>query len=172
MKWLLPILLLMTSPLMAQQKSNSGTLTDAVRAFNGGDYEKASSLFETVLATDPKNQAAQNYMRMIQAQQKNTSSLPAALKKINLPKVEFQEVTAKEAFNYISQQVRTQTGGKQTVNVVWMVPEGKEKNVTLSLQNIPAFEALRYIADASDLELQYDNFAVKVKPQAAPAAAN
>jgi alkyl sulfatase BDS1-like metallo-beta-lactamase superfamily hydrolase len=167
MKWLLPILLLMTSPLMAQQKAGSGTLNDAVRAFHGGDYEAASALFETVLASDPKNQAAQKYMRMIQAQQKNASSLPATLKKVNLPKVEFQEASPKEAFDYIAQQVQKQTAGKQSVNIVWMVPEGQEKKVTLSLQNIPAFEALRYIADAADLQLEYDNFAVKIRPAAA-----
>ena len=163
MKRFLPILLLMTSPLMAQ-KAGTGTLNDAVRAFHGGDYETASSLFQAVLASDPKNQAAQNYMRMIQAQQKNNSSLPANLKKVILTKVEFQEASPKEAFEYVAQQVQKQTGGKQTVNVVWMVPEGLEKKVTLTLQNIPAFEALRYIGDASDLQLEYDNFAVKVKP--------
>jgi hypothetical protein len=169
MKRFLPILLLMTSPLLAQ-KSNSGTLNDAVRAFHGGDYETASSLFEVVLANDPKNQAAQNYMRMIRAQQKNGSSLPANLKKVILPKVEFQEASPKEAFEFVSQQVQKQTGGKQSVNVVWMVPEGQEKKVTLSLQNIPAFEALRYIGDASGLQLEYDNFAVKIKPAAAAPA--
>jgi hypothetical protein len=163
MKRFLPILLLMTSPLMAQ-KSNSGALTDAVRAFHGGDYETASSLFQAVLASDPKNQAAQNYMRMIQAQQKNGSTLPANLKKVILPKVEFNDASPKEAFEFVAQQVQKQTGGKQTVNVVWMVPEGQEKKITLKLQSIPAFEALRYIGDAAGLQLEYDTFAVKVKP--------
>lgn len=161
-RFLLP-LLLMTSPLMAQ-KAGPGVLNDAVRAFHGGDYETASALFQTVLASDPKNQAAQNYMRMIQAQQKSGNSLPAALKKILLPKVEFQDATPREAFDYIAQQVQKQSGGKQSVNVVWMVPEGLGKRVTLSLQNIPAFEALRYISEASGLQLEYDNFAVKIKP--------
>jgi hypothetical protein len=163
MKRFLPILLLMTSPLLAQ-KAGTGTLNDAVRAYHGGDFETASSLFQVVLANDPRNQAAQNYMRMIQAQQKNTSSLPAALKKVILPKVEFQEASPKEAFDYVAQQVQKATGGKQSVNVVWMVPEGQEKKVTLSLQNIPAFEALRYVGDAANLQLEYDNFAVKIKP--------
>lgn len=168
-RFLLPLLLL-SSPLMAQ-KAGSSVLNDAVRAFHGGDYETASALFQTVLASDPKNQAAQNYMRMIQAQVKSGSSLPAALKKIMLPKVDFTDASAREAFEYVAQQVQKQTGGKQTVNVVWMVPEGQDKRVTLSLQNIPAFEALRYIGEAAGLQLEYDNFAVKIKPADPSAAA-
>lgn len=163
MKRFLPILLLMTSPLLAQ-KTNSGVLSDAVRAYHGGDYETATSLFEAVLAGDPKNQAAQNYLRMIQADKKKGSSLPANLKKVILPKVEFEDASPKEAIEFVAQQVQKQTGGKQTVNVVWMVPEGQEKKITLRLQNIPAFEALRYIGDAAGVQLEYDTFAVKIKP--------
>lgn len=159
----------MTSPLLAQ-KNGSAVLNDAVRAFHGGDYETATALFQTVLASDPKNQAAQNYLRMIQAQGKAGSSLPAVLKKIMLPKVEFSDASAREAFEYVAQQVQKQTAGKQSVNVVWMVPEGQDKRVTLSLQNIPAFEALRYIGEAAGIQLEYDNFAVKIKP-AVPATA-
>jgi hypothetical protein len=167
MKRFLPFLLLMAGPLLAQ-RSDSNTLNDAVRAFHGGDYETAGALFEVVLAKDPKNQAAQNYMRMINAQLKNSSALPATLKKIILPKVEFQEASPREALEHVSQLVQKQTDGKQSVNVVWMVPEGQERKVTLSLQNIPAFEALRYIGDAAGLQLEYDAYAVKIKP--APAA--
>lgn len=169
MKRFFLLFVLAASPLLAQ-KSGSNLMLDAVRAYNGGDYGAATTMFQSVLASDPKNLAAQNYLRMIQAQQKSGNSLSASLKKIILPKVEFQEASAREAFDYVVQQVRKQTNGKQNVNLVWMVPEGAEKKVTLSLQGIPAFEALRYISEASNLEIQYDNFAVKVRP-AAPAPA-
>jgi hypothetical protein len=168
MKWFSLFFLLTISLLPAQTKANKADFQQAVRAYNGGDLETARTLLESVVANDPKNQAAQNYLRMIQAQQKDRSSLSANLKKIILPKVQFQETTAREAVTFVAQQVSKQTNGKQTVNVVWMVPSDQEKTVTLSLENIPAFEVLRYIADASDLELTYDNYAVKVKPAAAP----
>lgn len=168
MKWILPLLLLSVTALTAQQKNGSPALTDAVRAYHGGDMETASSMFQAILAADPKNQAAQNYLRMIQSQPKAGASLSAALKKIQLPKVDFQEASPREAFTFISQQVNKQSGGKQSVNIVWMVPENMEKKVTLSLQDVPAFEAMRYVAEASNLQLEYDAFAVKVKP--APAA--
>jgi hypothetical protein len=172
MKRFLPILLLLTSPLLAQ-KTNSSALPDAVRAYNAGDYKTATSLFEAVLASDPKNQAAQNYLRMIEANKKKGHSLPTNLQKVILPKVEFDEASPKEAIEFVAQQVQKQTGGKQTVNVVWMVPEGVEKKITLKLQDIPAFEALRYIGDAAGVQLEYDTFAVKIKPvEPSPAAAN
>ena len=163
MKKFLLALLVITSPLLAQT-SGSAVLTDAVRAFHGGDYETASSLFQVVLASDPKNQAAQNYLKMIQAQQKAGNSLSAGLKKVILPKVDFQDATAREAFTFVAQQIEKVSGGKQSLNVVWMVPEGQEKKVTLALRDIPAFEAMRYIAAASNLQLEYDKFAVKIRP--------
>ncbi len=168
MKWLPLILFITAAPLLAQTKTDKANFEQAVRSFHGGDYETARMLLESVVATDPKNQAAQNYLRMIRAQQKAGTSLAANLKKIILPKVEFQQTTAREAITFIAQQVTKQTGGKQAVNVVWMVPEGAEKTVTLSLQNIPASEALKYIAEAANLQVEYDNFAVKIKPAAEP----
>jgi len=167
MKWFSLFLLIMASPLLAQTKTDKATFEQGVRAFHGGDYETARMLLETVVATDPRNQAAQNYLRMIQAQQKAGNSLSTSLKKILLPKVDFQDATAREAVTFVAQQVGKQTDGKQTVNVVWMVPEGVERRVTLSLQNIPAFEALKYIAEAASLQVEYDNFAVKIKAKAA-----
>jgi len=171
MKWIPLILIFSVSPLLAQTPDSKTTFEQAVRAFHGGDYEAARLLLESVVSTDPKNQAAQNYLRMIKAQQKGGSSLSTALKKIILPKVELQDATSREAMTYVSQQVSKQTAGKQTVNIVWMVPEDQAKNVTISLQNIPAFEALRYIADASNLQLEFDNYAMKVKPAAPPETA-
>ena len=38
-----------------------------------------------------------------------------------------------------------------------------DKRVTLSLQNVPASEVLRYIGDASNLKFSYDAYAVKIR---------
>ncbi len=168
MKWILPALLLLTACPLVAQKSEADLLTEAVRSYSGGNYETARSLFQEVLASNPKNQAAQNYLRMIEAKNQSANSLSASLKKIILPRVDLQDVSAREAITFVTQQVQKQTGGKQSVNVVWMVPEDAEKRVTLTLQDIPAYDALRYIGDAAGLDLAYDNFALKIKP-AAPA---
>lgn len=164
MKRFLLALLLATSPLLVRAESEKDTMMQAVRAYNGGDLETARTLFQVVLETNPKNTAAQNYLRTIKAQGRDGSSVAAALKKVTLPQVNFNNTSIREAITYISQQVSKQTAGKQAVNIVWMVPEGQDKTVTLSLQNVPAYEALRYVADAAGLQLEYDNFAVKVKP--------
>src|SRR6186997_1108957 len=104
MKWFPLILLIMAGPLLAQTKTDKANFEQAVRSYNGGDFETARLLLESVIAADPKNQAAQNYLRMVQAQQKAGSSLSAALKKIILPKVEFQQTTAREAVTFVAQQ--------------------------------------------------------------------
>ena len=167
MKWFPLLLLITVATLTAQTRTDKANFEQAVRSFHGGDYETARMLLETVVANDPRDQAAQNYLRMIQAQQKAGTSLAANLKKIILAKVEFQDTSAREAVTFVARQVTKQTGGKQAVNVVWMVPEGTDKTVTLSLQNIPASEALKYVAEASNLQVEYDHFAVKLKPLSA-----
>jgi hypothetical protein len=40
--------------------------------------------------------------------------------------------------------------------------------VTVSLQNVPASEVLRYIGDSSNLRFTYDARAVKIKPMSNP----
>ena len=80
-------------------------------------------------------------------------------------------MTVREAVAFVSQKVRELSGGKQSVNVVWMVsPEQTASaRVSLSLQNVPASEVLRYIGDASNLRFSYDALAVKIKPMSNPA---
>ena len=65
-------------------------------------------------------------------------------------------MTVREAVAFVSQKVRELSGGKQSVNVVWMVPAEQTagERVTLSLRNVPASEVLRYIGDASNLQIQ------------------
>ena len=62
MKRLVALLLLATSPLVAQQDEIQ---SEAVRAFQAGDFATAKSLFESLLEIDPKNPAARNYLRAI-----------------------------------------------------------------------------------------------------------
>ena len=61
--------------------------------------------------------------------------------------------------------------GKQTVNFV--VAPGIDQDgtkVTLSLANIPFTEALRYMAELANAKVEYQKFAVMIRP-AGPAPA-
>lgn len=167
MKRLVALLLLAISPLLAQQDEIQ---SEAVRAFQAGDYATAKSLFESLLAIDPKNPAARNYLRAIALREGSGSGLEAALRNISIPVVDFREVTVREAVAFVAQKVYELSGGKRSVNVVWMVPSETTDStrITLNLQNIPASEVLRYIGEASNLSFSYDAHAVKIRPMPRP----
>jgi hypothetical protein len=161
------LLLLAFSPLVAQQEEIQ---SEAVRAFQAGDYATAKSLFESLLAMDPKNPAARTFLRAIALREGEGPGLQASLRKINIPAVDFRDVTVREAVAFVAQKVHELSGGKQSLNVVWMVPSETTDStrITLSLQNVPASEVLRYIGDASDLRFTYDTHAVKIRPMTRP----
>jgi hypothetical protein len=161
-KRLVALLLFAFSNLSAQQAEIQ---SEALRAFQEGDYATAKSLFESLLAVDPKNPAARNYLRAIAAREGSGPSLQAVLRKINIPTIDFRDVSVREAVAFVGQKVHELSGGERSLNVVWMVsPETiEDKRVTLNLQNVPAAEVLRYIGDASDLKFSYDAYAVKIR---------
>ncbi|MGA7214140.1 MAG: hypothetical protein WBX20_08035 [Terrimicrobiaceae bacterium] len=167
MKKLLALLFLAFSPLAAQQ---SEMQAEAVRAFQAGDYATAGSLFESLLSIDPKNVVARNYLRAIAQRRKSGPGLEGALGKILIPKVDFRDVSVREAVAFVSQTVRELSGGKQSVNVVWLASPEQTANarVTLSLQNVPASDVLRYIGDSANLRFSYDAQAVTIKPMSNP----
>ncbi len=162
MKRLVALLLLAFSNLGAQQAEIQ---SEAVRAFQEGDYATAKSLFESLLALEPKNPAARNYLRAIALREGSGAGLEAALRNISIPTIDFRDVTVREAVAFVAQKVHELSGGKRSLNVVWMVPSEttEDKRVTLSLQNVPATEVLRYIGDASGLKFSYDAHAVKIR---------
>lgn len=155
--------LLAASGVAFAQKTTS-TYDDALQAYKSGQFTTAKKLFQLVPKDDPRAAATKAYLQAIALKQEGGSGgdLETSLKMIRLPKVSFQDASAKDAMTYVGQQVEKESGGRQKLNLIWMVPDGKTRTVTLTLENIPANEALRYIADTTGLELTYDDYAVKV----------
>ena len=162
MKRLLALLFFALANLAAQQEEIQ---SEAVRAFQEGDYATAKSLFESLLAVDPKNPAARTYLRAIAVREGSGPSLLSVLRNITIPTIDFRDVTVREAVAFVTQKVHELSGGRRSLNVVWIVPPEttEDKRVTLSLQNVPAAEVLRYIADAAGLRFSYDAYAVKIR---------
>jgi len=167
-KFLLAFLLLGGAPLLAQENELQA---EAVKAFQAGDYATAKSLFESLLDTDPRNPSAQNYLRIIAHREKGLSGIEGALSKIIVPKVELKNTSVQESVAFLSQRVKELSDGKQALNVVWLTPPDLNTKVNLSLQNVPATEVLRYITDACNLKVEYEPYAVKIKPADAQASA-
>ena len=143
---------------------------EAVRAFQAGDYATAKSLFNPFFPSTRKTPPRETTCAPSRSARKADPVLKGLLRKILIPTVDFRDVTVREAVAFVSQKVRELSGGKQTVNVVWLVsPEQTATaRVTLSLQNVPASEVLRYIGDASNLRFSYDALAVKIQPMSSP----
>jgi hypothetical protein len=167
----LPVLLVVSLAIFAPQLEGAGEslqqiLSDAQTAFIRGDLATAKKNFQIVTQADPKNQVAQNYLRMIRAQEANAPKgnvMEKELSTVVLPKIDFKEATLGSVFDYLRQQVPKVSGGKKSVNFVLQVPEDRlQAQVTLQLTNIPFTEALRYLADLSNLQLEYQTYAIKV----------
>ena len=95
---------------------------EAVRAFREGDYGTAKALFESLLAVDSRNLAARNYLRAIAVREGSGPNLQAVLRKINIPTIDFRDVSVREAVAFVGQQVHELSGGERSLNVVWIVP--------------------------------------------------
>jgi type II secretory pathway component HofQ len=135
---------------------------EAMTASQAGNFAEARLMFEAVLAVQPGNQTARRQLELVTRKQEEAERLERSLNAIVLEKVEFNDVSAREAMNFVSQQVKKATDGKQPVNILWTVPGDQDPKVTLSLSSIPAGRAMRYIAENAGLQIVFDVSAVKV----------
>jgi hypothetical protein len=159
----------------------SQLLAEAQTAMLRGDLPSAKAKFQSVLTLDPKNVTAKGYMAKIVAQEAKDAvggSQEKQLAKLILPKVDFKEATFSSTLDYLKQSVTKLTDGKQAVSfVVQGVPEAQANApVTLSLQNVPFTEVLKYLGSLANVSFTYDRYAITVRPaaptaQAAPAPA-
>lgn len=162
---LLAALSVSTLPLAAQQGS---LLTQAQKAYLAGDLETAKPLFQKVLAADPQNVAARNYLKAI-AQAEAQASPGAALEKqlqgLILPKVEFHEATLDSALDALKQQAVKASEGKIQPNFVVAQGVNASTPVTLNLANVPFREVLRYVGDLAGVKFVVDRYAIRVEPK-------
>jgi hypothetical protein len=163
-------------------------LREAQQAYVRGDATAAKEKFEMIRRIDPDNRTAINYLRRIIAEEaKNpnkdlTNGTQATLSKVILPKLDFREASLAEALDFLRQKGNQVAGGKVAggkvaINFVLQIDEAaKAKKVTLTLQNVPFTEALRYIGELTGVQFVYERFAIAVKPKGAaepgPAATN
>jgi hypothetical protein len=153
-------------------------LSEGQRAYVRGDMTIAKERFEMVRRIQPENRTAINHLRLIMAAELKEArekgpgnATEGILKTVILPKVQFTESSLAETLEYLRQKGNQAANGKAAVNFVMQLDEAtKNKKLTLSLQNVPFTEVLRYVGDLGDVQFVYDRFAIVVKPKgAAPA---
>ena len=147
-----------------------GLINEGKAAYQKGEMDKAKAAFEMAYGLDSRNAVVIGFLRQIKAAEK---TLPPKVDRerqlsgVIIPKLNFKEATLGSALDFVKKTVAEQTGGKQTVSFVVQMPaeQVNTMTVTLSLQNIPASEAIRYLADLAHATVTYDAYAVVFKPK-------
>lgn len=176
-------LLILTSSLFAMAASGqdvAALLTEAQRAYLRGETAEAKEKFELVRKIEPDNRVAISNLRRILADEAKEArtkgpgnATEGALKGLIMPKVQFADASLAEALEFLRQKGNQVGGGKVAINFVMQLDDAtKEKKVTLTLQNVPFTEVLRYIGGLANVSFSYDHFAIVVKPKTVPAAPN
>lgn len=146
-------------------------LQEGQAAYQKGDYEAAKSAFEMVYSMDSRNITAINFIKLIKSTKGavNLKSLPIErqVASIIIPQIQFRDATLGSAVDYLRKSVDRQSGGKVAVNFVVQLPQEQinTQTVTLALNQVPFTEAVRYLASVANLDVEYQKYAIVLKPK-------
>lgn len=118
------------------------------------------------------------------------SATLAKAKTIVVPKVDFREASVREVLDFLGQRMKALDPAREGINIVYKTPvvdsappaappapgipglagggapapapAAGQRTVTLTMQNVPASEILKYVADLTDCSLRWDPNAVVV----------
>lgn len=151
-------------------------LQEGQAAFSKGDYAKAKGSFEMVYQIDPRNVTAINYLNKIKVLDKGAPKGPGPeqqLATLTVPKVSLKDATLGAVFDYLRITANKLSDGKVPANFVLKLPEEqvKTQTVTLNLTNAPFTEVVKYVAELSNVAVEYQRYAIVVTPKSAPPVA-
>ena len=118
----------------------------------------------------------------------DTAEIRHKLETIIIPKIDFHEVTVREALDLLKKKSveldASSPAGRKGANIVLKLPDaasGKAKSkdasnpadarITVSLTNIPMIEALKYVTGLANLKFKVEPYAVSVVPLSEPTEA-
>lgn len=130
-------------------------------AYYQGNFELARKLLTQVAALKPDHFETKAMLAQINMRLKNNGgSLQKQYAAVNLPKVEFADVSLTEAVTALGLLARKATDGKVQPNFIVKNPEMAKKTISLNLNNVPLTEAINYLAELSGAKAVYDKHAV------------
>ena len=121
---------------------------------------------------DSRNTVAIGYLKRLKADaltgKPRGVPMERQLAGVMIPQIQFHDATLGSAIDYLKSTVKRQTKNQLAVNIVVELPaeEMATKTVTLNLSNVPFTEALKYLASVANLDIQYDKYAITMKPNA------
>jgi len=172
------IILLITATLLAwppiataQQSAQARAAAlyqKGLTAVKAGEAATAESCFREVLRLQPRNANARFQLHQLKL---NAPALGAKkrklqLQKILLAKVEFEDLSLREALDTLDALVLKATKEEFAPNFIVQDSANilGERTFSLQLSNIPASVALQYCLDHARASARYDQHAIVVKP--------
>ncbi|MGV3663293.1 MAG: tetratricopeptide repeat protein [Prosthecobacter sp.] len=141
-------------------------------AFYQGDFAKANQLLSRVAAANPRHVETNNMLAYIRANHRPQEvTLQKQYEALILPKVEFGDVTLREALEGLRALAKNASNGKVVPNVIIRSEEAADKKVSLTLSNIPLSEAINYLTQLTNTKATYDKHAVTISGLADPGGA-
>lgn len=109
---------------------------------------------------------------IIETPRVNAKALDRKLDEILIPRIEFQDTTLREALEFLQKRAAALDSSEEDptrkgLNIVLKLPTDAPQNesrMTFSLTDIPLRQALQYVADASNMKLKVEPYAVAVMP--------
>ncbi|GAB4179246.1 MAG: hypothetical protein Fur0032_19920 [Terrimicrobiaceae bacterium] len=148
---------------LAQEANSVETLLkQASEEARAGDFMAEKALLEEALRAEPGNLTAKARLRKASENAARALAAEKVLENVLLPKVDFADVSVKEAFDFLAQSVAKQRGDGSRVNLVWLVPPETMPSVTIQLTDIPASAAMKLVAESAGLKVAFEPHAVKV----------
>jgi hypothetical protein len=138
-------------------------MAQAQRAYLAGDLLNSAHLFQQVLATDPQNTLAIEFLRKIRAGAANAVAPPQnEFSDLIFDKIAFNNASFEAALNLLKEQAAKHS---VSVSFVPQLPESQMQHpVSLSLNNIPFLEALRYLCQLNGATYSVEPYAIVIKP--------
>lgn len=92
-----------------------------------------------------------------------TGPMAAKARQLVIPVMELRGASIEEAVDFVREKSRSLDPAKQGVNVT-LKADKKKASISLSLRDVPAWEALRYIAMAGELKMEVTDQIITLMP--------
>jgi hypothetical protein len=129
-------------------------------------YDEAEAAAMDLLQRSPNNEHAIAYLRLIQS---SRLALEVPLQKMIVPKIEFREASLSDVLSFLHKTSGELSADKKPISFVFHAPPGTTiPAVTLSLQQVPMLDVLRYVTATTGLAYKVEPHAVIIYKQQAP----
>lgn len=159
--------MMMLSSALAQTSPGQASFVKGMRAVSDGDTAAAKTHLTEALAADPRHRQAALLLQRIQMKEREgDGGLEQRAAAVIIPTFAVKDVSLSSVLDNLQRAAAEYSGGPFALNLVRLfTPEfGEETKVTLSLNNAPLSEILRYVAQMSGLDVQYQQHAVVLSP--------